>query len=215
MRAFAATCFSLGISKFFPEIQCRFPADGRRRVVLTFDDGPTAEGTSELRDVLEQHGIRALFFLVGSHAEAHPAHVRGLIAAGHLIGNHSLTHIDAWRASRRKVLAEMNRTATVLEDLTGRSTEWVRPPYGRITLGLLKWSREHRQRLLLWDVMPPDFEHGTAAADIAEQIERQIRPGSVICLHDNAASRHVTPAALRICLPRLQDAGWEFCLPAA
>jgi peptidoglycan-N-acetylglucosamine deacetylase len=215
MRAQAATYFVKAISRLFPAISCRIPAAGKKRVVLTFDDGPTPEGTCELRDVLAQHGVRALFFVVGENAAAHPEQVRALVADGHMIGNHSQTHIDAWRATPRRVRDEMSSCATLLEELTGRPVDWLRPPYGRVTLSLVTWCQNSGQRMLLWDVMPPDFNVGVSPEQVAEHLENQIRPGSVICLHDNSKARPVTAAALRISLPRLLADGWEFCLPAA
>jgi peptidoglycan/xylan/chitin deacetylase (PgdA/CDA1 family) len=214
MRAFAGTCFARGISRLLPEIRCRIPATGTRQVVLTFDDGPTADGTSELRDVLAQHRVPALFFLVGQNAVAHRDQVLRLIGEGHRVGNHSWTHIDAWKAPAQRVHAEMHRCRAALEDITGSRVDWVRPPYGRVTRGLVKWCRRHSQRMLLWDVMPPDFEPGRTSADIAEHLRRRLRPGSVVCLHDNAKARPVTAAALRISLPRLKAAGWQFTVPS-
>src|SRR5689334_11503346 len=103
MRARAATWFSRGVSLLRPEILCRLPPNGRRQVALTFDDGPTAEGTAELLELLGARGIKATFFLVGKNALAHPRLVRQLVEEGHLVGNHSFSHVDAWRAPPRVV----------------------------------------------------------------------------------------------------------------
>jgi peptidoglycan-N-acetylglucosamine deacetylase len=215
MRAFAGTCFARGISRIVPEIRCRIAVAGTRRAVLTFDDGPTQFGTSELRDVLAQYQVPAVFFLVGENAIAHRDKVRGLVSDGHLVGNHSWTHVDAWRASARHVFAEMGRCCAALEEITGKRVNWVRPPFGRVTRGLVKWCRRNDRQMLLWDVMPPDFEAGSTSHGVAVHLERRIRPGSVICLHDNPKAKPVTADALRIGLPRLLEAGWQFCLPAA
>jgi len=213
LRSFLATSLSKGFSRYVPDILSRLPADGVRAVYLTFDDGPTAEGTPELLEILARYGVRATFFLVGQNALAHPRLVRDMVAAGHLIGNHSLTHIDAWHTSWRQYIPEFRRTKKRLEELTGTPVDWMRPPYGRITRRLVRWTRRHNQHLLLWDVMPGDFETSATIEGIAAAMEQRIRPGSVICLHDNAAARRVTPAALRLSLPRLLETGWQFRLP--
>jgi peptidoglycan/xylan/chitin deacetylase (PgdA/CDA1 family) len=213
MRAFAATCLCRALSGVISDVQCRVPALGTRRMCLTFDDGPTQNGTPEIRDVLAEQGVRAMFFLVGVHAKAHPEQVAGLLADGHLIGNHSFTHIDAWRAAARRVAADMDRCRLLLDELAGERVGWVRPPFGRVTPGLLRWSRQRGQRMLLWSMMPPDFEAGATARSIESHLLRRAGAGKIICLHDKDRARRVTAGALRRCLPRLRDAGWEFVLP--
>jgi hypothetical protein len=69
-------------------------------LALTFDDGPNPAFTPRLLDVLASHDVRATFFMVGSHAQAEPELVRRIVAAGHLIGNHSWSHPNLAIASR-------------------------------------------------------------------------------------------------------------------
>ena len=66
----------------------------RRVVALTFDDGPDAEETPRVLDVLKRHGVRATFFVVGERIEAHPELLLRMLSEGHTIGNHTLNHAD-------------------------------------------------------------------------------------------------------------------------
>ncbi len=210
MRAALGTLLAKGFSQLAPEVRCRIPSQNERKVYLTFDDGPTSDGTTEILDVLAKHNIPATFFVVGSNAARHPQMVRELKAAGHAVGNHSFSHVDAWKTSPGLLEHDLSRATDTLSSLLGSSPRWMRPPYGRLTPTMVNWSRRHRQQILLWDVMPPDFEQGVSPQKIVRKMTRGLRPGSVICLHDNAASRRVTPAALRFALPRMIDAGWQF-----
>ena len=210
MRAALGTLFAKGVSLFASEIRCRMPAGTDRRIYLTFDDGPTPDGTPEILDILAQYGIPATFFLVGRNAVRYPALVRSLPTAGHAIGNHSFSHLDAWKASGRLLEHDLSRATKTLANLLGEPPRWMRPPFGRVTPAMMRWCRRNEQRVLLWDMMPPDFEPGVTYRQIVQKLTRGIRRGSVICLHDNALSRRVTPAALRVALPRLLDAGWQF-----
>src|SRR5258708_3225653 len=71
----------------------RGPSWGRS-LALTFDDGPHPERTPRVLDALEQHGIRATFFVVGSKAAEHPELIRRMVAAGHDVGHHSYSHSE-------------------------------------------------------------------------------------------------------------------------
>ncbi|MBI5757502.1 MAG: polysaccharide deacetylase family protein [Planctomycetales bacterium] len=181
-----------------------------KAIYLTFDDGPTREGTPKLLDVLERFGVQATFFLLGQQAERHPELVRAIVAAGHDVGNHTFGHIDAWRTLFPQVAEELVRTQAILEELTQQPIRLVRPPHGHFTAKLRTWCRERSQRLVMWDVMPADFVPWIDADRIVRSITRWSRPGSIVVLHDNPKSLEVTPAALEVLLPKLLDDGWHF-----
>ncbi len=213
MRARLGTLYSRAVSRFVSQVHCRLPAETEKQLFLTFDDGPTLEGTPELLEVLSEYDVRATFFLVGENAARHPEHVRELVARGHAIGNHTFTHADAWKLSTRQLLRELVQCTRVLETITESNIGWMRPPFGRVTRPMVRWCRRWKQQLLLWDVMPPDFEVGVSQRRVCDTFLRGVRTGSVICMHDNAKSRRVTPNSLRECLPRLLSDGWQFTTP--
>lgn len=210
MRAVLGTLFAKGVSNYLPEIRCRMPADAEKRLYLTFDDGPTPDGTPHILDILGRLNVSATFFLVGRNAVRFPELVRAIDQAGHAIGSHSYGHLDAWRASSKEVLRDLSRGVKTLEDQLGAGIRWVRPPFGRITRAIVRWSRRKGQQILLWDNLPADFARRISQQRVARNMASGLRPGSVICLHDNSRSFRVTPAALVGALPRLLDAGWKF-----
>ncbi len=194
---------------FFPDLLWRVEAQSRT-AYLTFDDGPTTEMTRTLLDLLATYEARATHFLLGSHARQHPDLVRAIVEAGHQIGNHTFTHPDPWRVSSDSLRREVKRTTSVLEDLAGRPVRALRPPYGHPTGALRRWCAEHRQRMVMWDVMPGDYLQTATARRVSRFILRHIRPGSVIVLHDNPTCEEVTPQALRTILETLPPRGWSF-----
>jgi peptidoglycan/xylan/chitin deacetylase (PgdA/CDA1 family) len=136
--------------------------------------------------------------------------VRAIAQAGHSIGSHSHRHLDAWRASAGEVMRDLTNGMRAIEDQLGSPVKWMRPPFGRITRAVVRWSRRNGQQILLWDVLPDDFSKGITSRRIVRKLTNGIRSGSVICLHDNAKSLQITPDALETALPQMLNAGWKF-----
>ncbi len=201
-----------------PEAIVRGPArdeTGRPLLYLTVDDGPDAEGTPLWIDALARNGAGAVGFFSAGRAEAHPDLIRRWIAAGHRVGNHGDRHVSAWRTSPSVVRAEMERAERVLRTLTGAPVSDLRPPYGRVTPGLVRWCATGRRRLVLWDLLPGDYLPSRTPDQLAEEIVTLARPGSILVLHDGPPARRAV-AALDLALPRLRAAGWRFpVLPTA
>lgn len=207
-----------GARLWVPDLWIRLPEKGETErgaadhkiAALTFDDGPTDRGTPELLDVLGRWNVPATFFLLGENVRRLPSRARELEAAGHAIGNHFRRHVHSLRVSRRELVREVTEGGRILEEVLGVSPRWCRPPFGVLTHTLIKWSRIHRQQVVLWDVFPPDYLPWTTAASLERVLRRRLRPQSIVCLHDNAVSANATPALLRSALPRLLDEGWRF-----
>lgn len=216
MRAFLGTCLVRAVSRFVPDALCRFEArhletgEVNKTAALTFDDGPTDRGTPELLEVLAKFRVPATFFLLGQQAVQYPERVSEVVQAGHVAGNHSWSHLNCWRSPAEQITREFDRAALLLEELTQQPLRWMRPPYGKVTPTALRWSRLRRQQMLLWDVMPPDFEAGVSVERLKRVLNRRLQGGSIVCLHDNAKSAPVTPRLLRETLPRLLEDGWRF-----
>lgn len=184
-------------------------AEGRPLLYLTVDDGPDPAGTPQWLDVLDRHDARALVFLSGPAVAAHPALARAVRAVGHRVGTHGGPHVSAWRTPPGRFLDGVDRAARELEAVLGERVADVRPPYGRVTPGLVRWARTTGRRVVLWDLLPGDYLPSVAPAELADRLVRWARPGSVAVLHDGAAAARAT-AALDAALPRLAAAGWRF-----
>jgi peptidoglycan/xylan/chitin deacetylase (PgdA/CDA1 family) len=148
---------------------------------LTFDDGPDPGSTERILQILEKPGIKALFFCSGNGARNYPELMEKIRSGGHVIGNHGYSHIDGFKTSRKEYCRNVNEAA----ELT--SSELFRPPYGRLRLSQYMTLRNN-YLIFLWDVMPYDFDPGLSSSDSFSLLKRNIRPGSVIVLHDKPAS---------------------------
>ncbi len=100
-----------------------------KKLALTFDDGPDAEWTPQILDILKAKHVTATFFLIGANAEANPGLVQRELDEGNEIGNHTFTHPNLADVTDEAVTLELNANQRLFEALTGRSMRLVRPPY--------------------------------------------------------------------------------------
>ncbi len=166
-------------------------------VALTFDDGPDAESTPRILDLLKHYGARATFFLVGERAAAQRGLVRRILDEGHEIGNHSFSHADFGTLLCREAMREIERTEAVLAPLAGKASQLFRPPKGRICLSSLVAAWRKRMTVVLWSVDLKDFR-AQAPDEIAQALRRSpIRPGDIILYHGtNSAALDALPLVL-------------------
>ncbi|HEX4757185.1 MAG TPA: polysaccharide deacetylase family protein [Terracidiphilus sp.] len=168
-------------------------------LALTFDDGPNAIWTPKLLDVLEGHGVKATFFLLGSRAQAEPHLVRRIVDAGHLIGNHSWSHPNLALTAASGVREELARTNELLEQITGGPVRYFRPPFGARRPIVFKIARSLGLTPVLWNAMTSDWSEESAdriAEELGAKIDRLGRRGKAanIVLHDGG---HLDPSAAR------------------
>jgi peptidoglycan/xylan/chitin deacetylase (PgdA/CDA1 family) len=177
MRLFRP-CFIAGC--LYPEAIFRIKRD-EKLLCLTFDDGPDPDSTPDLIDLLAKHNVKGLFFCDGRAARKYPELVDLIIANGHIIGNHGFSHLDGWRTSTERYVEDIS----MANELTG--SLFFRPPYGRMKI------RQYRKlkvkfKIVLWDLMPYDFDNNFGSERSLHMLKKKIRPGSVIVLHDTPAS---------------------------
>jgi len=157
---------------------------------LTYDDGPNEPWTSQLLDLLARHEVRATFFLIGKYIRQRPDLVREIHDAGHLIGNHTVTH--PWLAiqSPRRVREELAGCNAALEDVLGQPVRFFRPPHGSRRPDVLRTAHELGLTPVMWNAMGFDWRINASAARIAAHLEKGIARnrrhgrGSNLLLHD-------------------------------
>lgn len=180
---------------------------------LTFDDGPNDPWTERLLEVLARRDVRATFFLIGKYIRQRPELVRHIQQAGHLIGNHTVTH--PWLAvqSARRVREELAGCNAALEDVLGMPVRFFRPPHGSRRPAVLHAARELGLTAVMWNAMGFDWRSGATAQGIRTHLESGITRnqrrgrGSNLLLHDGGhlelgADRSQSVEATRMILER-------------
>jgi peptidoglycan/xylan/chitin deacetylase (PgdA/CDA1 family) len=188
---------------------------GAPRVALTFDDGPQPPYTGRVLDILERYRVPATFFCVGLHAGAFPDELVAMREQGHQLGNHTFSHPFLHELGRSEVAAQVRRAGEAVARASGGEPPTVfRPPYGSRTPDVLGWLSELEPTTVLWDAEAADWAMPGAAV-IAERILGQVRPGSVVLLHDGGGDRSQTVDALPVIIEGLLARGYEFVPVAA
>ena len=151
-----------------------------RKIAITFDDGPHPSYTEQLLDGLKERGVHATFFVTGEHAELHPDIIARMANEGHLIGNHTYSHIQLTKNNRETFKAELIKTNEILKEITGEEVQYVRPPYG-------SWDKSFEKELnmfpVLWTVDPLDWSSRNVGR-ITEKIVSKTEENDIILMHD-------------------------------
>ncbi len=158
-------------------------------IALTYDDGPNDIVTERLLEVLARHHVRASFFFIGNYVRQRPQIVRAVASAGHLIGNHSMTHPWlAWQSATR-IREELAGCNALLEDTLGVPIRYFRAPHGARRPAVLNIARSLGLTPVQWNILPKDWKP-VGAEEIAartvrgiERNQRQNRASNIV-LHD-------------------------------
>ena len=165
-----------------------------RAVWLTIDDGPDAEGTPRILDLLAKHDAKAAFFVIGRKAEQDSALCRRIVSEGHAVENHTYSHPAGlwWAMPRPFVRREIERGSHAILSATGQAPRFFRSPVG------MNNSSIH----------PVAAELGLRVT----RIMRALRPGAITLLHEGGVSRHRLLTLSRL-LDKLGETGYRCILP--
>lgn len=155
-------------------------AAGEKLLALTFDDGPHTEYTKKLLDGLKKRGIKASFFLVGENIPGNEELVNQMEEDGHLVGTHCFSHEDLTKVSIEKACRDILKTNDMIEQITGKRPEYIRPPYGI-------WNQTLEDCVemtpVFWDIDTLDWKSQNSGK-ILRHIEKNAGKHQVILLHD-------------------------------
>jgi len=180
----------------------------RRRIALTFDDGPHPVHTAPLLDALAELDAPATFFVIGENVEANPALVARIAREGHELGNHTYRHRYLPLARSRSVERELRATDRAVARAAGVVPRIARPPWGGRSPRNVQVFHRLRKRVVLWDVNSFDWK-GKPANDVVERVLERARPGSIILMHEARDGGETTIEALRRLVPALRARGFQ------
>ncbi len=181
-----------------------------KAIALTFDDGPNPRWTPEILQVLQQYGARATFFVVGLELSRYPQLAKREVDDGMELGNHGFRHMVLVGLDPTAIEADVRPVQQEITAITGERPTLYRLPRGRGDAMALRTLADMGYTVVYWSVDPRDYRDRSSAQAIARQVEREVRPGSIVILHDGGGNQQHTVAALRLFLPVLKAEGYQF-----
>lgn len=176
-----------------------------KAVALSFDAAWGNEDTQQLIDILNDHGVKATFFLVGQWVDRYPESVKALADAGMDVMNHSDDHAHFSQLSEQDIISNVNACNDKIEAITGTRPTLFRCPYGEYDNHVVSAVNSMGMHVIQWNVDSLDWKE-LSAQEITARVTKQVVPGSIILFHN--AALH-TPEALPGIIEYLQQEGYE------
>ena len=207
---------ALPVSSFFDVVQSSYLLDkdaelykayyekkNQKVVALTFDDGPNPATTNQALDTLSKYGIKATFFVLGKNVSGNEEILKRMKSDDHVIGNHSWSHPVLSKLSLDEAKKQITDTEDALTKVLGSSSKLMRPPYGAITDDI---RNSLDLSFIMWDVDSLDWKSKNEASILTE-IQREVKNGSIILMHDiHAETVHALPKVIDY----LKGQGYDF-----
>ena len=178
---------------------------GGKVIALTFDDGP-GPYTAQLLDILDQHGAKATFFLIGSKVSAQADVLRRMHSRGHQLGNHSWSHPELPKLPVDQIAGEIDRTNDAIKQATGVKPSILRPPYGAVNGVVLEQLRLRGMSSILWSVDTRDWADRNSDI-VCSRAVAGAHPGAIILMHD---IHQTSVGAVPCILSALKQQGYSF-----
>lgn len=190
------------VRKLYPTVLWR--KDPKQKVLyLTFDDGPTPEGTPWILDELDKWGIKATFFCIGNNAKKHPEWIQTIQERGHAIGLHGYSHVRGLYKKNKDYAADIALSSLYIP------SKLFRPPHGRITPKQAKELSKQYQ-VVLWDVITRDYDPQLSPQQVAQIALKYTRNGSIIVFHDSVKARKNMQYAFPYAVKQWLSEGYKF-----
>jgi peptidoglycan/xylan/chitin deacetylase (PgdA/CDA1 family) len=194
--------------RLFGNYICR-GANSKKRVALTFDDGPDPRSTPQLLELLRAEKIPAAFFCIGRNVEAHSELAAQIVRDGHLLENHSHEHsyfTNFYTTARLQ--NELALTQAAIQKISGAVPGYFRPPVGLSNPNTFRAARNLNLQVIGWTIRSLDTIISDPARIVA-RIRRGLRPGAIVLLHDGNIPAEKLLATVKSSLDTLRQLGYE------
>ena len=178
-------------------------------VALTFDDGPYRDNTEKILEILEQHRIKATFFMCGKDIEKNMEIVNKVIDYGHEVVSHLYSHRPVKDLSYAELKSEIVHWKNLMKNvLPGRSfNKLLRPPHGKLDLKILWFAWRYGWTIILWSLDTRDLDEMSLEDNIKSLDAVPLRGGEIILLHDDAG---FLEQRLEWIIRKIRDDGFVF-----
>ncbi|MDO8999608.1 MAG: polysaccharide deacetylase family protein [Bacteroidota bacterium] len=175
----------------------------KKIIYLTFDDGPIAGLTEWVLDELKKYNAKATFFCVGANIVKNPEVFERIKAEGHVVANHTMTHLKGFKTKNLDYLDEVNNCKKLVKN------NLFRPPYGQLKRSQYKALMSNGYKIIFWDVISYDYEKISEKA-VVKNVISNTKPGSIVLFHDNYKAEKNLRFSLPLFLKHFAHLQYEF-----
>lgn len=179
----------------------------RKAVSLTFDDGPSANVTPKILDILKENDVKASFFIIGSQIPGNSAIIKRMYEDGNLVLNHSYTHPELTKKNNEEITNELVKTETALQAIIGKKPAILRPPYGDLNQQDVDLISSLGYKSVIWSTDTFDWSQ-KEKDNIVKNVTDNLRSGEIILMHCNS-DKIATAEALPQIIQAIKSKGYE------
>lgn len=193
--------------------QCTWSLPASEKVIyLTFDDGPIPQHTDKILQTLAGFDAKATFFCVGDNIRKFPEIARKIVAAGHVIGNHTFHHMKAWSTQKALYLKDVDLFEKEIADRleSPAFSRLFRPPHGQLTPAIYKALLKKGYKVIMWDLLSYDFDSKLNVKKALAILKENTKPGSIVVFHDNYKAESNLKRILPEYLSWFSNSGFRF-----
>jgi peptidoglycan/xylan/chitin deacetylase (PgdA/CDA1 family) len=188
LTSFVGMVIVWAIGTFMPTNELFGPMPMRwqgKEPLLTIDDGPDPEDTPAILDLLDRHGVKAVFFVIGEKVRNHPELAKEIVARGHELGNHTMTHPQhsMWSAGPIRMRREIVECSRVIEEVTGQLPRWFRAPVGHRNYFTHPIAAELGMEVVVWSRRGYDTLD-RPVEEIVSDLTKDLGSGEILLLHE-------------------------------
>ncbi|MCL5077482.1 MAG: polysaccharide deacetylase family protein [Actinobacteria bacterium] len=158
---------------------------GSKNIALTFDDGPDPKSTPLFLDLLDELGIKATFFMLGSMAEKSPGLVVEVRDRGHEIALHGYHHNNLLFRTPKFTREDINKGYDILAEITDQAPHFYRPPYGVLNSQAIVTSQKLGLTTVLWTSWGRDWRKKATPSSVVDDLNKHLKSGATLLLHDS------------------------------
>jgi polysaccharide deacetylase family sporulation protein PdaB len=180
-------------------------ATDKKVVSISFDASWGAEHTLEIVDILDKYQVKATFFLVNIWLEDYPDMAREIVARGHEVGLHSVSHPHFCSLSDQQMIDELNKNYALIKEVTGFEPKLFRPPFGEYDNRVIDMVTTCGFQSIQWSIDSLDWKD-LSAAEIERRVMKNMSAGDIVLFHNNG--KH-TAEALEPIILKIKEKGLE------
>jgi len=180
----------------------RFPPC-KKRIFLTFDDGPIPEVTPWVIEILKKYDAKATFFCVGENVKKFPEVYKLIIENNHSVGNHTFNHLKGWKTNNIDYIGNIKKSSEIIK------SNLFRPPYGKISYSQLNLIKNDFYTVL-WTVLSGDFDTEIDGKQCFENVVSYAKDGYIIVFHDSIKAKERLVYALPKVIEHYLKLGYTF-----